>query len=134
MIQSRRALCFAAVTVVAVASGCGGTGAPSPVTRNEVGNAFSGINQPLAVLRDVQTIEPESTLDIVYIPASNIVSPSFQVELFEDEDAAIARAQTLRKTRQAGRGFYRYKNAVLTFAASISDAERQKLIATLKST
>lgn len=119
-------------SVLMLASGCGARGS-SPITRDAVMDAYLGIDEPLDVQKDVQVTNPTSSLDVIHIPASNIVAPPFTIELFHDENAARARAHKLEGAGGAKADFVRHENAILSLAPSLSGAERRKLIRTLTS-
>lgn len=96
-------------------------------------DAYLSINEPLDVLKDVRATDPTSSLDVIYVPSSNIVAPPFTIELFEDQNLARERGHKLERGDRSKADFVRHENAILGLAPSLSGAERRKLIRTLTS-
>jgi hypothetical protein len=128
-----RCLAISAVATMLVASGCGGDGGTSPITRAEIMDAYSGIDEDLDVLKDVESADPKSALEVVYIPSSNIVTPPFTIELYDDTAAAEARVVAIERARGKDVDVVQHENAVIIFATSIPRADRRRLTRALTS-
>jgi hypothetical protein len=126
-----RVRALAIITAAVLLPACSGESGPSPLGRKAITAAFSSI-EILVLERDVAIDHPASSVDAIYVPASNIVNPSYRLLLFDDQDAAERRARALEQDPGPRAEYVQHENAILVFRGA-PDQKRNELVAVLMS-
>jgi hypothetical protein len=124
-----------ALVLMVLAAGCGGANEPAPVDRAELTAAFAGIDEPLTLRLDMRLADPGSVVDAIFVPASaDVPDPPFEVDLFDNEDAARENSQSAERVVASEKAeIVLHKNVAMLLARSVAREQRNRLVAALTS-
>ena len=105
-----------------------------PLPRAVVTSVFANAGEPLAVRLDMAMSDPDSPVDVIYVPASqDVANAPFELTLFDDVESAEKHERLLQDVDGSQLVLARAKNALLIVSPTMPAARRAALISTLES-
>jgi len=130
----RRGFVVAASVVGLVALAMTVASTDDPLSREVVTSAFANAGEPLAVRLDFAAGDPESPVDVIYVPANqDVANAPFELTLFDEVEAAAKEERLLQGFGGSKPVVARTKNALLIASVTMPATRRARLLSTLKS-
>lgn len=105
-----------------------------PLDRPSVKAAFAEAGEPLVVRLDMTVADPDSPVDVIFVPAKeDVPEPPFELTLFDSEGAAEKHARLIEEAAGASAEVLQVKNAILLISPSMEAERRARLNAALDS-
>jgi len=105
-----------------------------PLSRGVVTSVFAGAGEPLVVRLDFAMGDPDSPVDVIYVPADEDVQDApFELTLFDDVESAKKEERLLQDFSGSKPVVARAKNALLIASMTMPAARRARLVSALKS-
>ena len=105
-----------------------------PLPRAVVTTIFANAGEPLAVRLDMAMGDPDSPVDVIYVPANqDVANAPFELTLFDDVESAEKEERLLQGFGGSKPLVARAKNALLIASVTLPAERRARLISTLES-
>ena len=105
-----------------------------PLPSAIVTSVFANAGEPLAVRLDMAMVDPDSPVDVIYVPANqDVANAPFELTLFDDVESAEKEELLLQGFGGSKPLVARAKNALLIAVMTLPAERRARLISTLES-
>lgn len=102
-----------------------------PLDRASVKAAFADAGEPLVVRLDMTAADPDSPVDVVFVPLKeDVPEPPFELTLFDDRAAAEEHARLIEEVSGASAEVQQLGNAILMMSPAMREQRRIRLAAT----